>query len=978
MSDARLLGAVVLGAALSSLSAAEPYLVKDIDGSGAAVDAGGVVADGRFVYAHDRDDGTGTELCITDGTLAGTARVKDILPGGGSSSPTRFQRLSDGRVMFAADDGSGLEPWITDGTLAGTVRVADLNPAGSSSPHSFVQVSTGDVYFVADDGTNGTELFRWTGTGSPARVSQIGAGSANGFTGGTNLRRGSSGATAYFYAGATSLTTGGPVVAVKAGAVTQVTSILPIGKTPSAAYFARLPGDKVVFSGYTTTNGTELWVSDGTAGGTKLVKDFHAGSGSGEPDFLTAFGSTVYFACQNGPRQAGNGTAPRGLWVTDGTAGGTSEVSSAMNPTDEYYGPVNLAVAGGSLYFATAATGTTTLWRSDGSGAGTVAVSSQWGQPSVASTGDQLSDIVDVGGTVYFLAGTETTGKELWRIPPGGSPTASPQIINGSVGLEQDTPDIDALLFGGGSACYIQGNSGQSTTVLMSATTGSLTTIAVPAYGPGNGLGGVSGNGRDNWISVGSEIVFSAYDTQGGWRIWASDGTTAGTRALWHPGLLIETGPDSANDLYYDGTVLGGSVVLGAGEPAVTNGTSGIDTLAGQEPRLLHVATGSAILLKDIVTGTESASPTTTQGKPSSPRMFTRVGEHAYFSARNEDGGALWRTDGTPAGTVQVADPNPTSDPDVRDLTAMGGSLYFTADTTATGIELYRFDPALGSATLVKDINPGAGDLYNREVSGFLPLFIVSGDRMFFRATDGTGGMQLWRTDGTAGGTMQVATINPGGNAFPTKPQPHTMAAFAGGVVFAADDGTHGVEPWYSDGTAAGTRILGDLTTGSGGSNPVWFTVLGGWCYFVADGALWRTNGSTASLVNGTQNLAPAAPIAVNGNILFHGTDIAHGRELWRFDGSSVSLVADLQPGAESSKIGSTDPVILPNQEVKQRGVGDRLLFAATVNGSGRELWGYQPPVGTAGAGGYGSGTGNVPPTITSAAGASTTVLTLP
>jgi ELWxxDGT repeat protein len=972
--------AVLLGYMLcSSLVAAEPYLVKDIDGSGAAVDAGGVLADGRLVYAHDRGDGAGTELWSSDGTVAGTSRVKDIFPGGGSSSPTRFHRLSDGRVLFAANDGSGMEPWITNGTAAGTTRVTDLHPTGSSNPHSFVQVDTGDVYFVANDGANGAELFRWTGSSTPTRVSQIGTGAADGFVGGTDLQRGVSGNTAFFYAGSASLASGGAVVGVNGNAAKVLTSIIPAGKTPPGAYFARLPNGKVVFSGYTTTAGTELWLSDGSVDGTGLLKDFAPGSGSGDPDFLTAYGNKVYFSCQGGPRIANNSAAPRGLWATDGTVAGTTAVSTAMNPSDEYYGPINLAVAAGHLYFATSASGTTTLWRSNGTADGTVSVSSQWGSPYSGSAGNQLSDIVDVGGTVYFLAGTEATGKELWRIPPGGSPTASPQIMSGADGLEQPTGGVDAKLFGGGASCFILGNTGKDSSVLLAGTTGSLTTLAEAPYGPGDGLGGVSGNGNDNWVSVGSKLVFSAFDTAGGWRIWATDGTRDGTVALWHPGLLIETAVDSANDLFFSGVAMHGSVVLSAREPPVVNSTAGAAELAGEEPRLLDVTTGAMTVLKDIVTGTEAASPTTIQGRPSSPRQFTVVGSQVYFAARETDvGGSLWRSDGTPGGTMRIADPNPTNSADVRDLTAMGGALFFTASTSATGIEIYRHDPTTGTTALLTDLNPGAGNLYNRLISNFAPVFFVQGGRMFFRATDGSRGMQLWLTDGSAAGTRQVATIRAGGDAFPPRPEPHTMASFGGGVVFAADDGEHGVEPWYSDGTESGTSRIADITTGVQGSDPVWFTPLGGWCYFVADGALWRTDGTSAVQIDGTQNLAPAAPIAVNGNILFHGTDAAHGRELWRFDGSSITLVADLEPGETSSRIGTMDPVILPNQDVKQRALGNLLLFPATVTGSGREMWGYMPPAGTAGAGGYGSGSGNAAPTITSAAGASTTVLTLP
>jgi len=50
-------------------------------------------------------------------------------------------------------------------------------------------------------------------------------------------------------------------------------------------------------------------------------------------------------------------------------------------------------------------------------------------------------------------------------------------------------------------------------------------------------------------------------------------------------------------------------------------------------------------------------------------------------------------------------------------------------------------------------------------------------------------------------------------------------------LVFAADDGEHGVEPWRSDGTAAGTVRLGDLNPGRDASSPGPFTAAGAWIF---------------------------------------------------------------------------------------------------------------------------------------------------
>src|SRR6266581_1915791 len=104
----------------------------------------GAVGPGLFFAASD--GASGVELWKTNGTDAGTVRVKDINTGAGSSSPfgfTVFNGINDGAsgaLYFRADGGAatGIELWKTNGTDAGTVLVKDINTgAGSSAPVGF-------------------------------------------------------------------------------------------------------------------------------------------------------------------------------------------------------------------------------------------------------------------------------------------------------------------------------------------------------------------------------------------------------------------------------------------------------------------------------------------------------------------------------------------------------------------------------------------------------------------------------------------------------------------------------------------------------------------------------------------------------------------------------------------------------------------------------------------------------------------------
>ena len=81
---------------------------------------------------------------------------------------------------------------------------------------------------------------------------------------------------------------------------------------------------------------------------------------------------------------------------------------------------------------------------------------------------------------------------------------------------------------------------------------------------------------------------------------------------------------------------------------------------------------------------------------------------------------------------------------------------------------------------LVKDIHPGS----HRLVPAFA-LTNVNGT-LFFAANDGTHGYELWKSDGTAAGTVLVKDINPGGS---TGSGPQSLTNVNGTLFFTANDG---------------------------------------------------------------------------------------------------------------------------------------------------------------------------------------------
>ena len=95
---------------------------------------------------------------------------------------------------------------------------------------------------------------------------------------------------------------------------------------------------------------------------------------------------------------------------------------------------------------------------------------------------------------------------------------------------------------------------------------------------------------------------------------------------------------------------------------------------------------------------------------------------------------------------------------------------------------------------MVKDIYPGSSSSYASNLTN------VNGT-LFFEANESTDGYELWKSDGTDAGTVMVKDICPGGGSSIAKQSDER----GGTLFFTANDGTNGKELWKSDGTAAGT-----------------------------------------------------------------------------------------------------------------------------------------------------------------------------
>jgi ELWxxDGT repeat protein len=103
-------------------------------------------------------------------------------------------------------------------------------------------------------------------------------------------------------------------------------------------------GNRVYFSYDDGVNGRELWVSDGTESGTRLVEDLFPGPGSSHPRELQAQGAILVFTATDGV----HGVEP---WRSDGTALGTRMLQD-IAPGDLSSSPTEFTASGPNLYFA--------------------------------------------------------------------------------------------------------------------------------------------------------------------------------------------------------------------------------------------------------------------------------------------------------------------------------------------------------------------------------------------------------------------------------------------------------------------------------------------------------------------------------------------------------------------------------------------------------------------------------------------------
>lgn len=281
--------------------------------------------------------------------------------------------------------------------------------------------------------------------------------------------------------------------------------------------------------------------------------------------------------------------------------------------------------------------------------------------------------------------------------------------------------------------------------------------------------------------------------------------------------------------------------------------------------------TTAQALFKDLHPGTSG----------SSIEQHKTVNGTMYFCTVAGNVHELWKSDGTVAGTVVVADTviTTTVGQALKIRESYNDTLYYTVNVAgpSAGYTTILWRTHGTTPVLVDTLHhpgyPGIG-------GGYPTGFTMVGNKLFFSMWN-LNGRELWVSDGTEAGTKEVIDLSPGSNGGTTN---NPMIAFNGKVFFQGS-ATLGINELYSsDGTAAGTTLVK-----AGVYNPEHFIIYNNELYFrandgVIDG-LWKTDGTALGTVNVTNTGFNVAKIFQNEMYYnMSGT-------LWKSDGTTAGTM---------------------------------------------------------------------------------------
>jgi ELWxxDGT repeat protein len=722
-------------------------------------------------------------------------------------------------------------------------------------------------------------------------------------------------------------------------AQTQVTHLVrEAGDQPSYPTQYVVFNDLLLFSAGIGPSGVELWSTDGRPKGASMVRDLGPGSLHGIriplEETAVELNGSLFFSGHNGTRPE--------LWKTDGSFGGTVEVTDFLNFDIE-----KITRAGDHLFFFIKKDGFWQLWKSDGTATGTVEVKG------------------DISGDLRLSYQTALQDKFIFSLHEYGTHKSVLWVSDGTeIGTYPLTTELTALGPNWGFhelTHFVHYNQElywivQSDTLFGSSRrvgiikTNGLVAGTVPVTGlfdPGPHYELDHGDA----IEVDGKLFFSFFEKENKrLRIWQTDGTELGTTGLNEYQSPVYFMP--SNLLEMNGKLLFTAAYGSRGTALVSYSPQSFDFV-------------NLAQLEDIM-------PPPVRVYPADVCVLQALNDSqilAVGSKVNSPSGErkAWISDLTQTGTQRRGDWD-----GVTHLKAYKGHLYFPKGDELSNVELWRADKQELIPELYQNINTLGYGLYNfKSLPGI-------GNSLYFPHEDSVHGEELWKYNRIIGRPQLVDEVFTEDENVFINFDPRRTVKYRDMLFFVARTQTYGYELWRSDGKSV--SMLPELNVGPLSTNPYQVHIFNNKIYYLGfteeqASTLLQSDGDQVNVVRTLSDpgsLYPRADYMVPAKNRIYLILTGSGKNaLWASNGreDGTFFLDDFQYIKETAVIGddlyfSAKPFTFSDQGlwisdgkpenaqlIKEIGkgdsadmqnftvLGDKLIFSAYTAESGRELW---------------------------------------
>lgn len=822
---------------VSDINEKKTTLLKDINiGSGDGIFYFEPTILNGYLYFFASDGDSSGELWKTDGTENGTSKVTDFL----NEESVKITVVNNS-LFFV----SNKTLWKSDGTPNGTIKVKENLPLLNSITF---QTELNNIFVFTLNIENSSKSQVWKSDGTTEGTEPISLVSDGIGIGGTTdfshyikynnelyfIVRNS--ALFGFNSGGIMKTDGTEIGTVPVKGVhpanTNLISFGDVIEVNNKLYFSFLEKDR---------NRLFIWESDGTEANTKKIYDFDAGSNFFTPSTFMESEGNLYFFSGNDSGGTSLLEYKTDTEVIEDKLAVQGNVNGPSFFVEEYHVAHFYKIS--NTRFFTSYTTNFTL-----SGGNVLDLTN--------FTFNEYSELGVIGSffleifdeKMIFQKSNLEIGSEVWLHDFNSNITGLFENINTSSYGIQDNFNLiqinDKLVFHANDVDY---------------------GIELWRYNPENNNLGLlkdinsTGSSIANYLNEDylntfivhdNQLIFSANDGNNGYEIWQSDGTANETKLLKD----LNDDPRSSlpnhffnfnNNVYFvgypDKDIPNSFLIKKDGENFINEvdfGMNEVQTNLANEIEQI-VPSGNTIFFK-FKTGKIALLKTDgSQAGTSKLKEFWQIGNLVdvdgvlFFAAESSDHQneiELYKSDGTAEGTVLVKNIGASFSSSPSNLTALNGTLYFTAHSDNNGRELWKSDGTEQGTVMIKDIAPANSSAFLNQYFKDKNSLVALNNEIYFSANDGVNGFELWKTDGNTEGTVMVKDINNGEKS--SNPKEFTLIDNT--LYFQAQDASHGAELWKSDGTEEGTKMMSDVLEGPTGSNPIFITSIGNDLYFKA------------------------------------------------------------------------------------------------------------------------------------------------